>query len=200
VGASGPGGGDPCAQYTDQVGTETPVVIVNATTRTIYLESTGCFGPPFDVEPTTEPDPNVAYVYDTSCLGTCEILRKGEGWACADCAPRVPVIAPGGKLASSWDGTRLRSNVTLEPACRGQSQHPICPVIEAVPPSELRFTASAHDACPDCSCDDGPDPVCFGTPSGAVAWSDPVKVMVPSAEAVVIQFGPCAFGCPPDSP
>jgi hypothetical protein len=195
AGGGGTGGsGGTCSLYDDQSASSTVTVsIVNDSGVTIYLPSRcGALTP--TIEPATGYD-GANYVYDDSCLSTCEHLRTGEPIVCTAeaCALETIAIEPGMSHELLWDGTGLES-AEMPAACWLSADYgPSCEQIVVAPAGDYTVGLVAYDGCNgDCTCEGG---VCWGEASGNPGYADDTRFSFPGDGSVEIVFGPCAFGC-----
>ena len=196
-GSGGSGAGGACAAYADATSPGTTTVrFHNEAGVPIYLPSM-CDTPSFTIEPDSGPDGNT-YVYETSCLQTCQDLQTQDQYACGACAPSSYLIPPGGTLEVPWDRRGLRNQVQMPAACWHSTQgSQTCSQFVAAPAGTYQVQAIGYATCNGfdgaCQCDAGGH--CNGDASGQEAYADWITFQS-SDGAVDVVFGVCAFPCP----
>jgi hypothetical protein len=153
-----------CQAWVDYPGTASLTVhFVNQTAQTLYLPAL-CDGRVSFALTTPNGPSDYTYVYDTSCLQTCQALQTQPPYACGVCAPTALSLAPGQARDFAWDGTALEG-VLMDPACFLGPSGGTCSQKRTSPQGIYTASASAFTSCSGtCSCD--PQGVCTGTPSG----------------------------------
>lgn len=193
IGGSG-GAGGACAAYADQPGQgSVKVVFRNNSGQTIYLPGM-CAGVDYLIVGAV--DGTSGYVYDKSCLQTCEDLQSSYPFVCGACQPTTYRIEHGGTYETTWDGTRLLNNVAMPEACwfDGGNQS-ACSQIFAATAGKYHLEAYGYSGCEGgCTCD--PSGICFGSAAGSPAYHNPVQFNFPADKTVEVLFDTCAFGCP----
>jgi hypothetical protein len=195
-GNGGSGGTNACTAFKDAQGDGVVTLRVqNDTGIAIYLP-TSCGQLMPSIEPIGSNDAT-QYVYDDSCLSTCEDLQNGDPLACtADaCAQITRRIQPGGHVDIAWDGTGL-AQAQMPDACFFDSSYgPSCAQIVSAPAGSYGVDLRAYDSCAsgDCQCE--PDGTCFDDVAGLEAYPDGTIIDYPNDSLVQVTFGPCAFGC-----
>jgi hypothetical protein len=194
-GSSGTGAGGQCAAFADQKGAASVSVhFVNQTGQPIFLP-TLCAGVDYTITPLGGPD-GTSYVYDRSCLQTCQDLQTNPQFECGACQQTTIRIDPGGTREVPWDGTGLRSAM-MPAACWDPAGNPgsQCGQKVAAAPGGYRIDATGFSGCAgDCTCD--AQGVCTGAADGVQAFPDPVMFGFPDKLQVDVVFSSCAFGCP----
>lgn len=149
----------------------------------------------------TPPNPGdtTQYVYDPSCLQTCEDLQTQPQYECGACLEQTRRIEAGATHTLTWSGTGLGPYVDMDAACwQGGVAYGKCTdQVQAVAGS-YTFGATAYSACGEggsaCTCTE--EGACAGSPTGSQAMGTPAIISFPGANAVEVVFDVCAFGCP----
>jgi len=195
TGATGAGGGgDVCDGFDDQGGG--PAVTVSFTNnsgQTIYLPM-GCSQVSYGIEP-LEGEDGLLYVFETSCLQTCEDLQTTEPFSCGACAPTSLQLNPGETKQIEWAGTGLAWGQEMPDACyAAQGFEQTCSRILNAEAGTYRVDAFGYAGCEGCDCDD--EGVCFGDATGPQAFPNKATFDYPSESEVEVLFDVCAFPCP----
>jgi len=190
------GAGGACAAFADEEGQASVTVhFRNQSPMTVYLP-VACGSVTYTIEPVTGSD-GLSYVFDASCLQTCEALQTSPPATCGACMEQTLFIPSGGSRDVVWKGTALEPQVAMPEACFGFDEASgTCPRILAAAAGTYRIEATAYGSCGDGPCPCTEDGICAGTATGQSALADPVKFDFPGAAEVEVVFGSCAFGCP----
>jgi hypothetical protein len=196
-GNGGNGGNDVCSAFKDGAGEGTVTLRVqNDTGIPIYLP-TSCGKLMPTIEHIAEDDPT-QYVYDDSCLSTCEDLQSGDPIVCTAeaCALITLLIEPGQHIDVAWDGTGL-TQTEMPAACFADASYgPSCSQIVSAPSGSYAVDLRAYDSCANGPCQCQPDGTCFDDVGGLEAYPDPAVIEYPADDLVTVTFSFCAFGCP----
>lgn len=189
------GGSGGCDGFADEQGPSTVTVTFrNNSGLPVYLPRM-CDVVSYSMAAGTANDP-LTYVYDSSCLQTCEDLQTQPGYDCGACMPTTIRIENGGTYQTTWDGTALKAaampaSCWLDPQYAGSS----CSQIVAAPAGSYNVQALGHMECQGaCTCD--ATGLCEGTAAGSAAYSNTTTLSYPAQNAIEILFDNCAFGCP----
>jgi hypothetical protein len=187
------GTGGACAGFADEASQVGPILVrfFNDTGMDVFVPG-NCSDVDYTIDAAQGPA-DVSYVYDPSCLQTCEDLQTEPPYACGACAPLVYFIPPGGALETTWNGTGLRYGVSMPAPCYAYPGPGTCSQVVAADSGTYRASAIGWSDCPDCMCND--DGGCFGTGSGLQAYADVTEFQLPGAMTIDVVFGICAFGC-----
>jgi hypothetical protein len=190
-------GGGACDPWTDFPGLSTVTVsFKNNTGMPIYLPMS-CTDVVYTITPPNAAD-STRYVYDPSCLQTCQDLQTQPQYDCGACPEQSRRIEAGATYTLTWDGTGLGPYVDMPAACwsGGQAQSKCTNKVRASAGS-YTFGATAYSTCGSsggaCTCT--ADGACAGG-SGSQAMGTPASINFPAANAVEVVFDTCAFGCP----
>lgn len=195
VGGTGGTGGGECASFADQPGTASVTVrFRNDTGQPVYLPTQCGGGIDYTIDLPGGADAPV-YVFDHSCLQTCAALQTEPQYECGVCQPTVFRLDPGATHDVVWDGTGLFFQWSMPAECWEQpSSNLSCQQIVTAAPALYDVSAIGHSSCDGpCTCD--AQGLCFGSPSGQVAQSDPQTIYFPEEALVEVIFNVCAFGC-----
>jgi hypothetical protein len=172
------------------------VRIRNNSGQPIYLPA-NCSTLAYTMTPLGGDDPDESYVYDPSCLQTCEDLQTEPPYACGACAPATFLLPAGATRDVSWNGTGLAYGITMPAECYADPQMAMaCSRIVNAPVGDYRIDVVGYSKCDegfDCTCDS--NGVCYGMAGGFEAYPDPAVLSYPSESLVEVVFGVCAFGC-----
>jgi hypothetical protein len=194
--ATGLGGGA-CDPWTDFPGLSTVTVsFKNNTGMPIYLPMS-CTDVVYTITPAS--GSTTSYVYDPSCLQTCQDLQTQPQYDCGACLEQTRRIDAGATHTLTWNGTGLGPYVDMDAACwQGGVAYGKCTDKVQAPAGSYTFGATAYSACGDsggaCTCTE--EGACAGSPTGTQATGTPASINFPAANAVEVVFDTCAFGCP----
>jgi hypothetical protein len=191
------GAGGTCTTYADESGQKTVTVrFKNQTSQPIYLPGM-CSGVQYAIRPTGGDD-GTSYVYETSCLQTCEELQTDYPFDCGACAPLTYKLDAGQSLDVTWSGTHIQHGISMQQQCWFDTPLGTCSQIHAAAAGQYTVDVMGYSQCSgDCTCD--PSGSCYGDPSGLMAYPNPASFSFPSDDLVEVVFDFCAFGCA-DSP
>ena len=190
------GGNSVCSAFDDQDGLgAVTVVFRNESEKPIYLP-TSCGTVHYDLTSTSGPDDEVSYVFDGSCLQTCEQLQTEEQFYCGICASTTYVIPVGGTHEVTWGGIGLAWGTEMPAQCWSSlDQADSCGQKVAAPADNYVINITGYDSCGEnCECDPNSNQ-CWGDPTGLEAYADTTTFDYPGANTVEVVFGTCAFGC-----
>lgn len=196
IGGGGTGGGGECAGYADEVGPGTvKVVFRNNTTQPIYLPGM-CSEVDYQIKPSVAD--GSSYVYETSCLQTCEELQTSPQYLCGACQSLTYRVEAGSTLETTWDGTRLQQDLAMPEGCWFDQGFPSsCNQILAASPGQYKVDVLGYSECQgECACDAESGACVGGSVGGLMAYPNPASFSFPSANTVEVLFDTCAFGCP----
>jgi hypothetical protein len=188
--------GQLCPGYSDQTGLGAITVrFVNQSPMPIYLPSM-CDGIQYTIQDGAGGSGNGGYVYDTSCLQTCEALQTQPQYACGACAPTSYLIPAGATRDVSWNGTGLESESMPASCWKTPPSSTTCGRIYAAQSGTYLASAVGYIGCDGgCTCD--ANGVCSGAATGQSGYSSTTKFDFPNnGGPVQVVFGPCTFGCP----
>lgn len=144
-----------CDEFNNHTAVPAPVTILirNDGSEPIYLGSaTGGCSRYIDMLLSRD-DENVPFRTDTSCTGTCELLRQGDPACTDECAvPPLVYIEPGGVYEETWAGTVFERRDMPE-GCYANSEYADngCQQIVVAPTADYTFTVSAWNDIADCT-------------------------------------------------
>ncbi|APR86917.1 hypothetical protein A7982_12266 [Minicystis rosea] len=196
-GGSGGIGGDSCAGFDDEtsIGNVT-LHFRNQTSQTIYVRADCGSTPEYELFQAAGGEDAANWSFSGGCLLTCEERQSQGPIACDACAPSARRLEPGQSIDVSWGGVGLLSGFVMPAQCYAFQNDTTCSRIVAAPTGTWRPSAVAFADCPADSCMCESDGSCWGTPSGLMATTDPVKFEFPSETEVDVVWSGCAFGCP----
>ncbi|NUP10970.1 MAG: hypothetical protein HOW73_33405 [Polyangiaceae bacterium] len=194
----GGGGGDDVCDPFDDAPPGSPVTIrfINQSPGDIFMPLS-CSHLEFSLD-SIDPNDELAFWYDHSCLFTCGELQDEEGFVCEGCPPESQLLPAGETIEVTWYGLALKQAEMPGSCFFTEGAGPSCQQ-EIATTGEMRINAYGYDRCDSgdgtCICNDE-NGVCAGQPAGTMATADSVTFVYPDASSVDVVFGGCAFGCP----
>lgn len=190
------GGGTNCSDFADAPeGDAIRISIRNDSPLDVYLPA-DCNSLDFSMRRVGSEEDYYGNV-DGFCLTTCEDFQTGSGVDCEPCAPGAMVIAAFSSMSVIWK--RIGIHVTQMPATCWLDDvtgpRETCSQIVGAEAGDYVMQAlAAYSACDGCECD---GELCFGFPSGALAFTSDLSFSLPLADdSLEYVIDSCAFGCP----